>query len=77
MPSGEILAVNWAVLNVIGRSYADVNGDNVVDILDVVAVLDMLGPCDGACAEDVDGSGSVEMGDIDAILSKWGSRCSM
>lgn len=75
-PNGLVLAINWAVLNEVGRSYADVNEDNVVDILDVVRVLDRLEQsCTQPCAEDVDGNGKIDSDDISYIMTKWHASC--
>jgi hypothetical protein len=50
---------------------ADVNGDAVVDLDDLVAVLAAFGPCPGPCPEDVDGDGSVGLADLIAVLDAW------
>lgn len=73
--SGEVVAVNWATLNVMGRPYEDVTGDDAVDVLDVVAVLDRLGStCSdpATCPEDVNGDGTVDRADLDRVRSMWG-----
>ena len=50
---------------------ADVNGDGVVDIDDVFAVLGAWGPCSD-CPEDVNGDGGVDIDDLFEILANWG-----
>ncbi|MEE2906550.1 MAG: hypothetical protein VX527_01835 [Planctomycetota bacterium] len=50
---------------------ADVNGDNVVNVSDILAVLAVFGPCQD-CPEDMNGDGSVDVFEILAILETWG-----
>lgn len=49
----------------------DVNGDQVVNIDDVFAVLGAWGACDD-CPEDVDESGNVDIDDLFEVLGHWG-----
>ena len=49
---------------------ADLNGDNVVSIVDLIAVLSAWGPCD--CDADIDQSGDVGIGDLLIVLAAWG-----
>ena len=48
----------------------DVNGDGVVDVLDLMLVISAWGPCAG-CPEDIDGSGQVDVIDLLAVISAW------
>jgi hypothetical protein len=50
---------------------ADVNGDGVVDVLDLLAVLTSWGPCPG-CPEDVNRDGTVDVLDLLLVLTDWG-----
>lgn len=50
---------------------ADVNGDNVVDIDDLFAVLAAWGDC-SSCAEDINQDGVVDINDVFAVLAAWG-----
>ena len=50
--------------------YGDVNGDLVVDIDDIFAVLAAWGPCE-ACPEDVNGDGVVNIDDLFEVLANW------
>lgn len=50
---------------------ADVNGDEIVDIDDVFAVLSTWGTCDD-CPEDVNDDGAVDVDDLFEILAAWG-----
>ncbi|MHC5023264.1 MAG: hypothetical protein ACYTGG_05060 [Planctomycetota bacterium] len=48
----------------------DVNGDGVVNHLDVRAVVRAFGPCEG-CPEDVNGDGVVDLIDLFLVLQAW------
>jgi hypothetical protein len=52
----------------------DVNGDGVVDVGDLLAVIDSWGDCDN-CSADVDGSGSVGADDLLAVIARWNQVC--
>jgi hypothetical protein len=49
----------------------DINGDGVVDVLDLLLVLTAWGSCPG-CPEDVNGDGVVDVLDLLAVLTAWG-----
>jgi hypothetical protein len=49
----------------------DLNGDGVVDVTDLLALLAAWGPC-ADCPEDIDGSGAVDVTDLLAVLAAWG-----
>ena len=53
---------------------ADVDGDGVVDVDDLVAVILAWGPCGvpEGCAEDIDQSGFVDVDDLVAVILGWG-----
>ncbi|MFK7959659.1 MAG: serine hydrolase [Phycisphaerales bacterium] len=51
---------------------ADVNGNGVVDTLDMLSVLADFGVC-GGCDADIDGNGFVDTGDLLAVLAAWGN----
>ena len=67
---------DWATLtaNMIlcagGGCPADVNGDGVVDVLDLLAVIAAWGNLGGP--EDVNGDGVVDVLDLLAVISAWG-----
>ncbi len=50
----------------------DINGDGVVDVLDLLLVLAAWGPCGNDCPADVNGDGTVDVLDLLEILSHWG-----
>jgi hypothetical protein len=51
---------------------ADVNGDGVVDVLDLVEVITNWGPCPpGPCDADIDGDGVVSVTDLTAVILGW------
>ncbi len=53
----------------------DIDGNGVVNFVDLLAVLGAWGPCadpPAACPADVNGSGAVEFGDIVVLLGNWG-----
>ena len=52
-------------------SPADVNGDGVVDVQDLVAVILAWGPCAAPCPEDIDASGEVDVADLVAVVLSW------
>jgi hypothetical protein len=49
----------------------DVNGDSVVNITDLLAVISQWGPCSGACAADVTGDQVVNIDDLLVVLNEW------
>ncbi len=49
----------------------DVNGDGVVDVLDLLEVLGAWGDCVG-CPADLDGNGVVDVLDLLIVLGNWG-----
>ena len=50
---------------------ADVNGDNVVDVADILLVIANYGSC-SSCIEDMDDDGFVGIYEILTILDSWG-----
>ena len=55
---------------IIVGSPADVTGDGVFDVDDLLAVLAGWGVCPG-CPADLDGSGAVDVDDLLAVLEHW------
>jgi hypothetical protein len=49
---------------------ADVNGDGVVDVDDMVALILAWGPCPG-CPADVNGDGVVDVDDLVEVILNW------
>jgi hypothetical protein len=52
--------------------FADMNGDGVVDVLDLLEVLMTWGPVSGCALADCDMSGEVEVHDLLELLAAWG-----
>jgi spore coat protein CotH len=48
----------------------DVNGDGVIDVSDLLAVVGAWGACDG-CPEDINGDGVVDVTDLLAVIAVW------
>jgi WD40 repeat protein len=57
-----------------GQPAADLNGDGVVNGLDLALLLGLWGPCPvkGGCAADLDGNGVVNGLDLAQLLAAWG-----
>jgi hypothetical protein len=50
----------------------DVNGDDVVDVSDLLILLAQWGPCAEPCSADLDGDGDVDTDDLLSMLGNWG-----
>ena len=50
---------------------ADINGDGVVNVAEVLLLLDTWGVC-GDCPADINGDGSVDVSDLLIVLDAWG-----
>jgi predicted outer membrane repeat protein len=50
---------------------ADITGDGMVGVDDLLELIANFGPCSG-CAADVDGDGVVGVDDVLIVLSAWG-----
>jgi hypothetical protein len=50
---------------------ADVNGDGVVGVDDLLAIIAHWGPWDGPCGPDLDFDGDVDVDDALLVLSRW------
>ncbi|MDP7574030.1 MAG: GC-type dockerin domain-anchored protein, partial [Phycisphaerales bacterium] len=51
---------------------ADMNGDGVVDVIEVLLLLDAWGQCED-CAADINGDGIVDTDDLLSVLAAWGA----
>jgi len=67
---GDPLKVDATDVLDLGGCDADVNGDGIADVTDLLAVIAAWGGAGGA--EDVNGDGSVDVSDLLAIISAWG-----
>ena len=54
---------------------ADLNGDSIVDVVDLLALLSAWGACGppSSCLADLDHSGTVDIVDLLALISAWTS----
>jgi hypothetical protein len=71
--AGIVSAARLSLEVAIGNP-ADVNGDGVVNVDDLVAVILAWGPCPeppAECQEDIDGSGAVDVDDLVAVILNW------
>jgi hypothetical protein len=51
---------------------ADLNGDETVDVFDLLELLGSWGPCPPPCSPDVNGDGTVDVFDLLELLGAWG-----
>ena len=49
----------------------DVNGDGMIGVSDILAVIDSWGVCDG-CAADINQDGIVNVSDLLLVVGNWG-----
>jgi len=49
----------------------DVSGDGAVDVVDLLSVIAVWGPCTG-CVEDINGDSFVDVVDLLEIIGTWG-----
>ncbi len=65
-----------ALVQVLPPATGDVNGDGVVGVIDLLAVLAAWGPCPGdpePCPADVNDDGAVTVSDLLLVLANWGA----
>jgi hypothetical protein len=51
---------------------SDVDGDGIVGVEDILAIIASWGPCPSPCASDVDGDGNVGVNDLLEVVGSWG-----
>ena len=71
-PSSIIAGVDWhlSVPQPVVQE-GDTNGDGVVDVVDLLAVIAQWG-CTGSCSADVNGDGDVDVSDLLLVIGNWG-----
>ncbi|MDP7009051.1 MAG: hypothetical protein QGI78_05715 [Phycisphaerales bacterium] len=65
----EVIEYPFALLD--DAIFGDIDGDGIVDVSDLLAVIAAWGPCE-VCAEDLDGDGVVDVSDVLTLLENWG-----
>lgn len=80
MPNLERCCSKLICFNLMGNGSTcpgDVNGDGVVDLLDLSQLLSSFGMGSGATHAngDLDGDGDVDIGDLTILLSNFGQQC--
>ena len=64
--------VKLTALNCAEVCPADITGDNVVDVSDLLALVSAWGPCAG-CPADINSDGQVNVTDLLAVVNGWGA----
>lgn len=57
---------------VVDACTGDIDGDNDVNVIDLLALIGAWGPCD-TCTEDLDANGTVDVIDLLALIGAWGA----
>ncbi|MHC5004960.1 MAG: hypothetical protein ACYTJ0_17775, partial [Planctomycetota bacterium] len=52
---------------------ADINGDGLVDVDDLLAVIGQWGGCPTGCGADINQDGQVDVDDLTAVVLNWGA----
>lgn len=52
---------------------ADVTGNGVTDVDDLLAVINNWGNCPQPCAADITGNGAVNVDDLLVVINAWGA----
>ena len=52
---------------------ADINGDQQVNVSDLLSVINAWGACPSPCAADINADGNVNVGDLLAVINAWGA----
>ncbi|MHC5114597.1 MAG: hypothetical protein ACYTGP_09240 [Planctomycetota bacterium] len=54
---------------------AELTGDGMVNVSDLLELIVQWGPCSGACPADLDGDGQVAFPDLVNLLTVWNTSC--
>ncbi len=65
----RVFSVGWLFPEQNGLP-GDVDGNGVIDVNDILALIVAWGPCEG-CVEDLNGDGFVNVNDIIELISNW------
>ena len=64
---------DWQLNGCVITNPADINGDGVVDVADMLLLLGAWGVCDNqtGCIEDLNGDGTIDVADMLEMLGAW------
>jgi hypothetical protein len=71
-PAGSPLEPLTLVSLPLGQPVADINGDGVVNVSDLLILLGSWGDCSGVCPSDLNCDGVVNVSDLLILLGAWG-----
>lgn len=66
---------NIAIASRVPARHGDANGDNTVNVADLLVVITSWGACPGApaaCPDDLNGDGQVNIADLLLVITNWG-----
>ena len=69
--SSVVANLQFAASGETNTNPSDVNGDGVVNVSDLLAIISVWGEC-GGCPEDVNSDGSVNVTDLLQVIANWG-----
>ena len=62
---------NNGIPDVCENCFGDINGDQILNITDILAIIDSWGVCEG-CTADINADGLVNITDLLFIVGNWG-----
>ena len=68
---GEADKDNNGILDICQTCVGDLNGDNTLDVSEILAMIDAWGPCEN-CAADINNDDVVDVNDLLYIVGNWG-----
>ena len=74
-PTGSVETAMKVNFSVTGRCPGDLNGDGMVDLVDLGILLADFGCSGGNCVGDIDGDGDTDLADLGILLSNFGQAC--
>jgi hypothetical protein len=70
-PAGDSFLAQWQECIPLRVVPGDVNGDSLVNGIDLLAVSNAWGPCPAPCPADLNGNGVVDIDDLLEIIHHW------